>query len=331
MLFLVGLLFALTSKAEAASTPAIAADRPGVVTDAYALIAAVNALRAANGLAPYNANPILMGIAQQHAEFMAVNGVSHSGYGGTRPYQRALNAGYPLAGDLSLGGFMSENITAGSNKSVQEAVSEWQGDAPHLNTMLSPNLQEVGAGVALVGEYVYYVIDAARPTGSGVPQVINTLAPGETAATLVVYAPPLASTVFPNTPMPDGEISHIVQPGETLWLIAITYGVKIAEIRQLNGMSETDAIYPKEQLLIKKGSGITATPVPASLTPTLFATPSPLPTLAALLPSITPFFSPTPTPPPLLVITRQDGPLVLGMILLAAIVLTLALARGRRS
>src|SRR4051812_1777362 len=130
---------------------------PQVDTDPSSLIAEVNSLRAAHGLAAYSVSSILMGTAQAQAEFMSANGVSHSGPGGSSVTQRLLAAGYPLAGDLSLGGFRSENITAGNNKSVQQAVSEWQGDAPHLNTMLSPNLTEIGAGVAFVGDYVYYV------------------------------------------------------------------------------------------------------------------------------------------------------------------------------
>src|SRR5205823_1348766 len=99
---------------------------------------------------------------QTHAEYMAaIRTVTHYDAGGLRPYQRGLAAGYPLAGDLSLGGFYSENIMAGNNLSVQEAVTAWQGDTPHLLTMLAPGLQEIGAGVALVGGYVYYVIDCA--------------------------------------------------------------------------------------------------------------------------------------------------------------------------
>ena len=322
-------LLAFTS-ARAESTPSTAVGKPRAATDAYSLIAEVNALRVANGLAPYSSNPILMGIAQQHAEFMAANGVSHTGYSGTRPYQRALNAGYPLAGDLSLGGFISENITAGNNKSVQDAVRQWQGDAPHLNTMLSPNLTEIGAGVAIVNGYVYYVIDAARPTADGQPQMVNTLAPGQSAPTLVVYAPPLASTAIPNTPMPDGTIYHIVQPGETLWLIAITYNLKVADIRQLNGMSEAEAIYPNEKLLIVKGTGIIPSLEPATPSPMVSLTPLPSSTLQPLLPTLTLIPTLTATPEVLLVITREDGPLVLGGILLAALVLTFVLARSRR-
>jgi uncharacterized protein YkwD len=95
----------------------------GQASDAYDLIEAVNALRIANGLPAYNAHPILMGISQAHAEYMASAGsVTHYGADGSRPYQRALAAGYPLAGDLSQGGYFSENITAGQDLSAQSAV-----------------------------------------------------------------------------------------------------------------------------------------------------------------------------------------------------------------
>lgn len=320
-LLLVLWLLLAASPTLAAAPPAKNSAPARVDTDPYSLIAEVNALRVANGLPAYSANPILMAIAQQQAEFMSVNGVSHTGYGGTRPFQRALNAGYPLAGDLNLGGFMSENITAGSNKSVQEAVAEWQGDAPHLNTMLSPNNQEIGAGVAIVGEYVYYVIDCARPTASGsLAYTPAPTLPGGTPGQVAtpVAAAPLVSTIFPATPLADGNLYHLVQPGETLWLIAISYGVKVADIRQLNGMAEADAIYPGEKLLIRKSSG-TLTPAPEtasptvenSSTPTVFAPPS-----ATTAPS---------APPAQPAARRDNSTLALAAILVAAILAAAAL------
>ena len=129
---------------------------PRPATDAYTLIAEVNALRATNGLQPYTVNATLMAIAQAHSDYQAaMRTVTHYSADGSRPYQRALAAGYPVGGNLSLGGYFSENITAGTNKTPAQAVQEWQGDAPHLNTMLSPYLTEVGAGVTNVDGYIY--------------------------------------------------------------------------------------------------------------------------------------------------------------------------------
>ena len=324
------LFLIILSVAMAASVIPVAAKPARITTDASSLIVAVNNLRAANGLPAYSVNDILMGTAQQHADYMSVNGVSHIGYGGTRPYQRVLNAGYPLGGDLSQGGLMSENISAGLNQSVQDVVLQWQGDAPHLNTMLSPNLQEIGAGVTLVGNYVYYVIDCAAPTGSRKPQY--TAVPGQT---LIVPGPPLARTVIPNTPNADGKLYHIVKPGETLWLIAITYGVKVAEIRDLNYMTEADAIYPGEKLLVRKNAVVTPPPATPSDTPEALAT---FTLIAALEVQITPTWTQLPLPtqiaPTDVPAVAQALPIsslvVLGVIVLAALALAGVLARAGR-
>ena len=151
---IVGLTSVIPTRAHAERKP-ISADSP------YDLIDAVNSLRDTSGLSAYSINSILMYTAQAQAEFMAATGnVSHAGPGGISVTDRLLAAGYPLAGDLSLGGFRSENIISGSEgMSAQAAINAWSGDAPHLNTMTSPNLAEIGAGVAVANGRVYYVID----------------------------------------------------------------------------------------------------------------------------------------------------------------------------
>lgn len=297
-----------------------------VDTDPYALINEVNALRAANGLPAYGINSILMMVAQQHAQYMASAGVTHFGADGSNPWQRGLAAGYPLAGDLSRGGLYSENIIAGNQMSVQAAVLAWQGDAPHLTTMLSPSLREIGAGVVLVGEYVYYVIDCAAPTGSGQTQAY-TPAPGGTAAagSTAAAAPLAVNTIVPVTPGKDGKLIHLVKPGETLWLIAVSYGVKIVDLRRLNNLTELQAIYPGEKLLIRQE----LTPAPATATPAVTETPQPTSTRFF---TSTPSPAPSPTSTPLPVRTAASGPslLVLGIIVGAALILAVVFVRAGR-
>lgn len=285
-----------------------------VDTDPNSLINAVNALRQANGLPAYSINPTLMAIAQQHAQYMSAAGVTHNGAGGSTPWQRALAAGYPLAGDLSLGGFFSENITAGSNMSVEQAVTAWQGDAPHINTMLSSDLSEIGAGAVMVGDYVYYVIDCARPTNNRQPQSFTPPAAG----TVVPAAPLAVNTIIAATPLENGKIIHLVKPGETLWLIAVSYGVKVADIRGKNNLAITEAIYPGEKLFIKQQD--ISTPEPPTLTqtlsPTIMWTPS-----STLAPSPT---SP-PTQIPTLPVSSTTSYLILGIIIGAALVMAAVL------
>ena len=63
--------------------------------DAWQLIAEVNALRAAYGLSPYEVNNALMSAAQKQSDYQASIGTwTHTGAGGSRPYDRAVAAGY---------------------------------------------------------------------------------------------------------------------------------------------------------------------------------------------------------------------------------------------
>lgn len=230
----------------------------------YDLINAVNALRASYGLAPYSISPILMAIAQSHADYMAATAtVSHTGLGGSSVTERLLAAGYPLAGDLSLGGFRSENITSGTeSKSAQDAVNGWTGDAPHLTTMISSALTEIGAGVSINAGRVYYVIDCALPTTNGLPQPAAA-----TAVSGLPTAAPGGGVIIPvvlSTPNVDGDVIHEVKAGQSLWQIAISYETKIEGIKQLNNLYTND-IYPGEKLLISKGQvALTDTPATAA-------------------------------------------------------------------
>lgn len=257
--------------------------------DAYAVIDAVNALRASQGLPPYTVSSTLMGIAQAHAEYMAsTSNITHTGPDGSRPYQRGLAAGYPLAGQIPPG-FFSENIMGAPGLTPQDVVQNWTGDAPHMNTMTSAMLQEIGAGVAVSGGTVYYVIDCARPTTGGLPQAYT---PGA-AESSFSSANELIVPVTKSTPNGSGEIIHEVQAGQSLWQIAIEYGVKIDQIRSLNQLSAEYLINPGDTLLIMTVDSPTPpadTPPPS---PTNTFT-SPSPTAAAE--TSTPSFTPTATP-----------------------------------
>lgn len=225
-------------------------DRPGLAGSPIDLVNAVNALRASYGLEPYSINSILMYTAQSQADFLAATkSMTHSGPGGIGVTDRLLAAGYPLAGDLSLGGFRSENITGGAESmSAQAAVSAWTGDSVHLNTMTSPNLTEIGAGVAVSDGRVYYVIDCALPTTSGAPQGAATSVGGGSPV------PAVEAVIVPvtlSTPDANGDVVHEVKAGQTLWQIAIAYKVKIDEIRSMNNLTGND-IYPGDKLLVKK-------------------------------------------------------------------------------
>ena len=292
--------------------------RPALASSPYDLIDAVNELRASYGLAPYTVNATLMAVAQAHADYMAATGKSsHTGLGGSSVTERLLAAGYPLAGDLSLGGFRSENITSGSEaKTAQDAVHGWTGDTLHLTTMISPSLTEIGAGVSVSGGRVYYVIDCALPTNNGLPQ--------PAAATLAVSistAVPSGGVVFPVevvTPNADGDVIHEVKAGQSLWQIAIAYETKIDEIKRLNNLVD-NSLYPGNKLLIRKGAMGSPTVAAATGTMDVPLNPTGLPTMTAT--SMVPSETITPIAPPAITSTHS----VMGA---AIAILALALLGG---
>jgi uncharacterized protein YkwD len=312
---LIPLLLATTCLAPLHAQARAGLPRPAQASSASDLIQAVNDLRAGYGLSAYIPNAILMAVAQAHSEYQASIGtVTHYSADGSRPFQRALAAGYAVAGDLSLGGWFSENIMAGNNLSAQGAVNAWMGDAPHQNTMLSTTLREVGAGVAVVGSYVYYTLDAGLSTG-GAPAAYTPSTPASPAV-------PAAGkgTVIPSTPNADGAVIHIVQPGDSLIVIAMAYDTPLSDLLTLNGLQLNSVIRTGQQIVIRPA--FTPTPTLPTSTPTRRPTPTLWPTSTpTLTPTGTPVFTPTPAP-------RAGIPASAGLITAGAIILLALAAAG---
>ncbi len=282
--------------------------------DPYALIDAVNNLRIGNGLPPYQINNTLMAIAQGHSDYQASIGqVTHVGPGGTRPRDRAANAGY--GGGAAF--FISENIAGGTDLSVDGAISMWLGDDPHIQTMLSSNYQEIGAGMAVADGFVYYTIDAAYVAGGNYSPPA-TLKPGGPTA-IPYYA------VQTTTPNGDGSIVHTVMSGQNLTLIAKAYGLTVAELKQLNNLT-SDALYVGDVLIIRLGNtpGPTNTPSPSATatraaTATRKPTRTPTPTLSPVVtPTAALTADPVQTDPSPVGADRMGNILVIAIVVLAA-------------
>jgi len=281
--------------------------QPLQVSSAYDLIQAVNDLRASYGLPAYQTNSILMAVAQAHSEYQASIGTcTHYGPNGEIPRDRALAAGYPVSG------YFSENIQAGSNLSAQFVVNAWTGDDLHLGTMLSPNLTEVGGGVACAGSYCYYTLDAALPSGTSL--AYRTTTSGRTVSS--------TRTVIPNTPNADGAIIHIVQKGDTIYGIAFAYGIQVEELLRLNGLALNSVLYVGKQLIIRPA--FTPTPTLPTSTPTRRPTPTPwLTSTATTTPTSTPVTS---TPIPKAGIPASTGIVSVSVIILLALLMAGAIA-----
>ncbi|MEA3439492.1 MAG: CAP domain-containing protein [Chloroflexota bacterium] len=216
--------------------------------EAYELIANVNALRKANGLPPYKINAALMSAAQAHSDYQAsIGSITHTGAGGSRPSDRVKAAGYGGGARV----FVSENIAGGYSVTAQRAVAMWQGDAPHLNTMLSPNYVDVGAGVAYDGKSTYFTLDAAYISGQAGTGPVTSPGTGAHSGTSPTKIVLFVSPIIVATPAPDGSVIHVVEYGQFLINIAKAYEKKLNEILALNGLKDTSTIYIGDKILIE--------------------------------------------------------------------------------
>jgi LysM repeat protein len=236
-------------------------------TSAGDLVSAVNALRAAHALPPYQVDSNLMAFAQEHSEYQASIGtVTHTHIDGSSPEQDNV----------------FENVAEGSDLAAETVIYSLWSDALHQSTMIGIKTGFIGAGVATSNGISYFTIDVRKTEGfTYTPQAVPTgapAAPGATAAGSLATAPP-ASTPIPivplvtATPHADGMVVHVVGSGQTLFDIALAYKTTVADIQRLNNLASSTEIYPEQKLLIHladpalaAAAGLTATA--AHITPT---------------------------------------------------------------
>lgn len=298
----------------------------GATATAYDVLAAVNALRANNGLPPLVANSSLMASAQAHSEYQAFLGTwTHEGAGGSTPKSRAIAAGY--GGGATV--FISENVAEISpTADLSFLLYTIWADAVHWNTMTNPNYTDAGVGVAEANGEVFYTLDVGYVAGAPAAQATpRPTIPGGATVTIQYIQPVVAAT-----PREDGSIVHTVEYGQALLSIAQIYGVTVDEIKALNHLS-SNTIWVGMELIIRPAftpsmtPTITNTPVP----PTFTSTPTRTPRPPTLTPTAT--ITPTPTPAELLDIkmnadTRRG--IAIGIIIACAAGLLFMLVSGLR-
>lgn len=320
---------------EPTSEPVEAEATPAVIYPVD-LINAVNDLRIENGLPTLAVHQALMEVAAQTANALAA---TEGGAGHYRPCnltlgQMLLMRGFALWGDLSQDGYRSEDWVAAS--SIEQAISFWQGDVPHLDTMISPNRSHIGAAVA-VGDQVYMVIITALQTPSGKMQwgadvhltqaaVVqancgNGSIEGGGSGDLSQYSVP----VVLSTARPDGDVIHEVKYGQTLWSIAIQYGTTIEQIKRLNGLT-SDTVVPGWTLLVVKAATqpapYTATFAFEPVKQDLF-TPTPWPTS-------TPAATQTTPPMPAGQFVKQNSTVVVALVISFSVLVAAIVGFGKK-
>ena len=284
------------------------------------LINEVNQLRSSYGLTPYTTDPTLSAYAQMQSEYQAsIHQTTHD---------RADGSGIPAR---------SENVCGGIGVNASYCVNSMWTDDLHRYTMLGFKDGTVGAGFVQSEGNSYYTLmvnSSGEETG-----LVTFEGPSEYQVPIDPDSALLQPGEFYTaTPMPDGSIYHTVRSNETLWSIALSYNVTIAEIQALNGMEEDDTSVSIGQRILIHYVGNTVeptntptiTPLPATNTPkpTSTATSTPIP-----LPTLTPTPTNTPTPEPLIPHIRYfDTPgakrLGLGLVIVCGIGLLATLYFG---
>lgn len=206
----------------------------------------VNQVRAEYGLPGYAPDGRLAAAAQNHANWMAANGIySHTGAAGSSPYDRAVANGYI--------GYVGENFVAGTDLSAQQAVTWWRNSASHFSNMISPRYIHGGVGVAFGNDQIFYVLVIGNPSDAPPPAADRVSA---------VDVPSVVPLIQLSPPREDGSIVHSVQSGHSLWAIAARYGVSLADIYLFNGLNEDSFIQPGDELTIRLADGATPPPTP---------------------------------------------------------------------
>jgi uncharacterized protein YkwD len=142
----------VTDQVPSVATPAPAVNVSDAVTD---ILRRTNLLRQQNNLPPLILIDDLNRLALDHSQYMAQNGISHTGAGGLSPRQRITNAGYGSP-------YASENIFGGQS-SVDDAWQFWSTDPVHLQNLLTVYNNVVGIGVYKTGFMTYYTMDFGKP------------------------------------------------------------------------------------------------------------------------------------------------------------------------
>jgi uncharacterized protein YkwD/LysM repeat protein len=231
-------------------TPMLSARKPvqAQAGTAFEVLVQINNLRSANGLSPLVENQYLNIASQNHANWIATTGLGgHIGENGSTAADRALAVGYGEGAKV----WVTENWARGPGLTAYDCVyTMWAPSAAHIDNMLTTWHNEFGAGVALDGDgFTVYVVKFGHSAGSNIPeQPIST--PSGPTVTLA----PLIQPVTTATRNPDGSIIHIVQFGQSLWAIADAYDIAMADLLIQNGLTEQDAIFPDQRLLIVPAS-----------------------------------------------------------------------------
>ena len=207
---------------------------------AYELISAMNVLRMSYGLPALIENATINAVAQATAQTMADGLLSwHIGNVSGRISAAGYGAGKTV--------YATENFAVAYSGTIDQIMLMW-ADYDHMRPATTPAYCHVGAGTAQASNgMTYYILQAAYISGEACSSTPPTGggSPGQPPAGYGIVTP--VEKVELNE---DGNYVHEVKPGQSLWSIAVAYGVTIKEILAWNNLPEGYVLWPGDKLTI---------------------------------------------------------------------------------
>jgi uncharacterized protein YkwD len=139
VVLLLGISLALSPSAGADSTspPLTSVGASTPTPNEYAIVQAMNAARAANGVRPLRVGRALTRAARAHSADMARNGYFDHGAFVRRLHRFGVRLPY-----------VGENLATGTGLSASGIVQMWIASPPHRRNLLDGGFQRVGVGIA---------------------------------------------------------------------------------------------------------------------------------------------------------------------------------------
>ncbi len=157
------------------------------------------------------------------------------------------------------------------------------------NTLLAPTSCIPPVGwiriTVAAGDTVYSLAQRYKTTADAL-SAANCLSSVELPAGYTIYVPPVPTvTVIPCGPPAGWVKTHVVQAGDNLYRIALSYNITYPQLQRANCMGSSTTIYAGQILWVPNVP--TLTPVPGVTFIPTFPTDTPMPTSTALPPTAT--------------------------------------------
>lgn len=208
---------------------------------AYELISAMNVLRVSYGLPALIENATINAVAQATAQTMADGLLSwHIGNVAGRISAAGYGAGKKV--------YATENFAVASGGTIDQIMLMWS-DYDHMRPATTPNYCHVGAGTAKASNgMTYYILQAAYISGEACDSTPPTGGGGTPGQPPIGYG--IVTPVEKVEPNEEGNYVHEVKTGQSLWSIAVAYGVTIKEILAWNNLPAGYVLWPGDKLTI---------------------------------------------------------------------------------